>query len=325
MPTKCEILTEVHYMERVHPRNCRKDRVRENIFLANAVFEAFTEDEAPVALIVKYYDLHRPVDPENIAYECNEMPCRLANGKLYTLYSAIGDDDRLSIGAVRGDYDLKIASQDDKLFVPVDIGKELSCFDDRYAWYTANSEERMAERFHDAQRKYIMIGNELWHESTEPAYELISTYYGTSTRIVFPSNETEYRYNASEWGNVVEKIKEDSFNQDKIDFANEDKIEVLIPEAVALPASWEKSDLQRGARAVNHLVKAMDELKSFNKAEWLNASLCANETEGFLRKYLCGIVYRRQRGTDMLTEEQLNAATEQAYNDLLNRTRIDRY
>jgi len=124
---------------------------------------------------------------------------------------------------------------------------------------------------------------------------------------------------------VVEKIKEDSFNQDKIDFANEDKIEVLIPEAVALPASWEKSDLQRGARAVNHLVKAMDELKSFNKAEWLNASLCANETEGFLRKYLCGIVYRRQRGTDMLTEEQLNAATEQAYNDLLNRTRIDRY
>lgn len=157
MPTKCEILTEVHYMERVHPRNCRKDRVRENVFLANAVFEAFTEDEAPVALIVKYYDLHRPVDPENIAYECNEMPCRLANGKLYTLYSAIGDDDRLSIGAVRGDYDLKIASQDDKLFVPVDISKELSCFDDRYAWYTANSEERMAERFHDAQRKYIMI------------------------------------------------------------------------------------------------------------------------------------------------------------------------
>lgn len=38
MPTKCEILTEVHYMERVHPRNCRKDRVRENIFLVNAVF-----------------------------------------------------------------------------------------------------------------------------------------------------------------------------------------------------------------------------------------------------------------------------------------------
>ena len=44
-----------------------------------------------------------------------------------------------------------------------------------------------------------------------------------------------------------------------------------------------------------------------------------------MRKYLCGIVYRRQRGTDILTEEQLNAATEQAYNDLLNRTRIDRY
>lgn len=228
MPTKCEILTEVHYMERVHPRNCRKDRVRENVFFANAVFEAFTEDEAPVALIVKYYDLHRPVDPENIAYECNEMPCRLANAKLYTLYSAIGDDDRLSIGAVRGDYDLKIASQDDKLFVPVDISKELSCFDDRYAWYTANSEERMAERFHDAQRKYIMIGNELWHESTEPAYELISTYYGTSTRIVFPSNETEYRYNASEWGNVVEKIKEDSFNQDKIDWVRRNKDSIMV-------------------------------------------------------------------------------------------------
>lgn len=58
MPTKREVSTEVHYMEPVRPRNCRKDRVRENVFLANAEFDCFTEEEAPVALIVKHYDSH---------------------------------------------------------------------------------------------------------------------------------------------------------------------------------------------------------------------------------------------------------------------------
>ena len=53
MPTTRAIPTEVHYMEPVRPRNCRKDRVRENVFLANAEFDCFTEEEAPVALIVK--------------------------------------------------------------------------------------------------------------------------------------------------------------------------------------------------------------------------------------------------------------------------------
>lgn len=329
MPTKRNIPTEVHYMERVRPRNCRKDRVRGNVFHADAVFKAFTEEEAPVALIVKHYDFHHPVDPENIVYECTEKPYRLANGKLYTMYSAIGDNDRLSIGAVRGDYDFEIVSQDDELFVPADIGKELSCFDDRYAWYTTISEEHMAERFHDAQRKYIMVGDALWRESSEPAYNIVGGGWGddrwADVHIAYqPKDEREYAYNAAEWDKVTEEVQKNSAR--KVDFAHEDKIEVLIPEAVALPSSYEKDELNHLARAVEHMNTAVVELGATGQhmlSESVYEQLLKVERE--VKSRLKSLAQRKQRGTGTLTEEQLEAATESAYNDLLNRTKLTGY
>lgn len=95
MPTTRAIPTEVHYMEPVRPRNCRKDRVRENVFLANAEFDCFTEEEAPVALIVKHYGSRYDEETDEMFYECNETPYRLANGKLYTCYEILEDTDRL--------------------------------------------------------------------------------------------------------------------------------------------------------------------------------------------------------------------------------------
>ena len=74
MPTTRAIPTEVHYMEPVRPRNCRKDRVRENVFLANAEFDCFTEEEAPVALIVKHYGSRYDEETDEMFYECNETP-----------------------------------------------------------------------------------------------------------------------------------------------------------------------------------------------------------------------------------------------------------
>lgn len=97
MPTTRPIPTEVHYMEPVRPRNCRKDRVRENVFLANAEFDCFTEEEAPVALIVKHYGSRYDEETDEMFYECNETPYRLANGKLYTCYEILEDTDRLSL------------------------------------------------------------------------------------------------------------------------------------------------------------------------------------------------------------------------------------
>ena len=97
MPTTRAIPTEVHYMEPVRPRNCRKDRVRENVFLANAEFDCFTEEEAPVALIVKHYGSHYDEETDEMFYECNETPYRLANGKLYTCCEILEDTDRLSL------------------------------------------------------------------------------------------------------------------------------------------------------------------------------------------------------------------------------------
>lgn len=97
MPTKREVSTEVHYMEPVRPRNCRKDRVRENVFLANAEFDCFTEEEAPVAFIVKHYDSRYDKETDEVIHECNETPYRLANGKLYICCEILEDTDRLSL------------------------------------------------------------------------------------------------------------------------------------------------------------------------------------------------------------------------------------
>ena len=114
MPTTRAIPTEVHYMEPVRPRNCRKDRVRENVFLANAEFDCFTEEEAPVALIVKHYGSRYDEETDEMFYECNETPYRLANGKLYTCYEILEDTDRLSLEPYshKPNYDLETLHQD---------------------------------------------------------------------------------------------------------------------------------------------------------------------------------------------------------------------
>lgn len=330
MPVKKQVLTEVHYMECVHPRNCRKDRVRENVHLTNAEFDCFTEQEAPVALIVKYYNSYYNDETDETVYECSEMPYRLANGKLYTRYATIADTDRLRMEPwdYKPGYELSVLHQDDEPFVPYGISKDLPAFDDSYAANSYASYNHMVERVQDMQSACIMVGNGLWRKALEPAYNIVGGGWSDSrwaaVKIAYqPNDETEYAYSAAEWDRVIEKVQKMSSR--KMDFDHEDKIEVLIPEAVALPKSWENSDLQHGARAVKYLVKAMEELELFHKAEWLNASLCANETEQFLKKYLRGIVYRKQRGCGMLTEEQLEAATDSAYNDLMSRTKLIDY
>lgn len=161
MPTKREVSTEVHYMEPVRPRNCRKDRVRENVFLANAEFDCFTEEEAPVALIVKHYDSHYDKETDEMFYECNETPYRLANGKLYTCCEILEDTDRLSLKpySCKPNYDLETLHQDDEPFVLLGISKYLPAFDDSYAANAYASREHMEERFQDMQGDYIMVGH----------------------------------------------------------------------------------------------------------------------------------------------------------------------
>lgn len=61
-------------------------------------------------------------------------------------------------------------------------------------------------------------------------------------------DEREYGYSAAEWDTVIEKAQ-DSCSY-KLDFTYEDKIEVLIPEAVSLPSSNENDELNHLARAV---------------------------------------------------------------------------
>lgn len=329
MPTTRIVPTEVHYMEPVRPRNCRKDRVRENTFLANAEFDCFTEEEAPVALIVKHYDSRYDKETDEMFYECSEKPYRLANGKLYTCYEVLEDTDRLRLKFYdcKPNYKLETLHQDDVLFVSLAISKELPAFDDSYYKNTHASRERMKERFQDMQGDYIMVGSGLWREALEPAYCIAGGGRGdcgwACSKIVYPENKQGYSWNAAEWDKVADCIEK--HNAHSKDLAHEDKIEVLIPEAVSLPSSNEKDELNHLARAVKLMDSAGVELEGISKLDSDMAYGVADEVETRLKGKLEALAQRKQRGCGMLSEEQLEAATESAYNDLLNRTRIDRY
>lgn len=330
MPTTRIVPTEVHYMEPVRPRNCRKDRVRENTFLANAEFDCFTEEEAPVALIVKHYDLRYDKETDEMFYECSEKPYRLANGKLYTCYEILEDTDRLSLEPCsrKPNYDLETLHQDDEPFAPFGISKHLPAFDDRYAANTYASRERMEERFQDMQGEHIMVGRGLWREALEPAYNIVGGGWSDDSwacvRIAYqPKDEREYGYNAAEWDKVADHIEK--HNAHSTDLAHEDKIEVLIPEAVALPSSKEKDELNHLGRAVKLMDSAGVELEGISKLDSDMAYGVADEVETRLKGKLEALALRKQRGYSMLTEEQLEAATELAYNDLMVRTKLTDY
>lgn len=330
MPTTRAIPTEVHYMEPVRPRNCRKDRVRENVFLANAEFDCFTEEEAPVALIVKHYGSRYDEETDEMFYECNETPYRLANGKLYTCYEILEDTDRLSLEpySYKPNYDLETLHQDDEPFVLLGISKYLPAFDDSYAAKTYALRERMEERFRDMQGDYIMVGHGLWCEALEPAYNIVGGGWiddrWARVMIAFqPKDEREYGYSAAEWDTVIERVQNGCSY--KLDLAHEDKIEVLISEAVALPSSNEKDELNHLARAVKLMDSAGVELEGISKLDSDTAYGVADDVETRLKGKLEALAQRKQRGCGTLSEEQLEAAIESAYDDLMSRTKLTDY
>lgn len=325
MPTTRTIPTEVHYMEPVRPRNCRKDRVRENVFLANAEFDCFTEEEAPVALIVKHYDSHYDKETDEMFYGCNETPYRLANGKLYTCCEILEDTERLSLKpySCKPNYYLETLHQDDEPFVLLGISKYLPAFDDSYAANAYASREHMEERFQDMQGDYIMVGHGLWREALEPAYNIVDDRWARVRIAYQPKDEREYGYSAAEWDTVIERVQNGCSY--KLDLAHEDKIEVLIPEAVSLPSSNENDEVNHLARAVKLMNSAGVELEGISKLDSDTAYGVADDVETRLKGKLEALAQRKQRGCGTLSEEQLEAATESAYNDLLNRTKITDY
>lgn len=330
MPTTRIVPTEVHYMEPVRPRNCRKDRVRENVFLANAEFDCFTEEEAPVALIVKHYDSRYDKETDEMFYECSEKPYRLANGKLYTCYEVLEGTDRLRLKPYRTkpNYDLETLHQGDEPFVLLGISKYLPAFDDSYAANTYASRERMEERFQDMQGDFIMVGHGLWREALEPAYNMVGGGWSDDrwacVGIAYqPKDERDYGYSAAEWDTVIEKVQNDCSH--KSDFAHEDKIEVLIPEAVALPSSNENDELNHLARAVKLMDSAGVELEGISKLDSDMAYGVADDVETRLKGKLEALAQRKQRGCGTLSEEQLEAAIESAYDDLMSRTKLTDY
>ena len=330
MPTKREVSTEVHYMEPVRPRNCRKDRVRENVFLANAEFDCFTEEEAPVAFIVKHYDPRYDKETDEVIHECNETPYRLANGKLYTCCEILEDTDRLSLKpySCKPNYDLEALHQGDEPFVLLGISKYLPAFDDSYAANAYASREHMEERFQDMQGDHITVGHGLWREALEPAYNIVGggriDDRWARVRIAYqPKDEREYEYSAAEWDTVIERVQNGCSY--KLDLAHEDKIEVLIPEAVSLPSSNENDELNHLARAVKLMNSAGVELEGISKLDSDTAYGVADDVETRLKGKLEALAQRKQRGCGTLSEEQLEAAIESAYDDLMSRTKLTDY
>ena len=127
----------------------------------------------------------------------------------------------------------------------------------------------------------------------------------------------------AEWDTVIERVQNGCSY--KLDLAHEDKIEVLIPEAVALPSSNEKDELNHLARAVKLMDSAGVELEGISKLESDMAYGVADEVETRLKGKLEALAQRKQRGCGTLSEEQLEAAIESAYDDLMSRTKLTDY
>ena len=162
----------------------------------------------------------------------------------------------------------------------------------------------------------------------EPAYNIVGGGWiddrWARVRIAFqPKDEREYGYSAAEWDTVIERVQNGCSY--KLDLAHEDKIEVLIPEAVSLPSSNEKDELNHLARAVKLMNSAGVELEGISKFDSDTAYGVADDVETRLKGKLEALAQRKQRGCGTLSEEQLEAAIESAYDDLMSRTKLTDY
>ena len=332
-----EIPVEVHYLETVLPPRCRNHRYRENATMVNVEVEAFSGDEAPVALIAREYHwkgYDAAADDE--CYECKETTYRLANGKLYTLYDSIADKSFLE------DEDFRAFSWGSRLawkrlrhsdgpFEPKEISKDLPEWIPRHKWTPTDAGS--LEEFSDFAAELVIVDGFLWREANEPAYKIansggtpfttINPRYHSSASFEDSLDEYDYHYNANQWGDAVEWIQKYWRASYEPDFDHMDKIEVLIPEAVALPTKAEREclhDIGKAVKCANILLILLERTEYFGIfGQMYNL---AAELETQLRIKLEPLAERWKRGCaeNPITEDSgwLEQSVEAAYQELVS-------
>ena len=264
-----EIPVEAHYLEEVVPPKCRKPRHRENVINATIEVPALSGDEAPVALVAKVH-----TQGEH-GWEWIVTPYRLMNGKLFRRFDSLtnakrfedGDRLRLKADCFRCSA-ISIAKRDEEPFVPDEISKELP--ERPWAFLPENSVDGMMDKVTAIQDELALINGELWIETPEPAYRLIGRY---GSRVIqsmqrrtvsFPGGY--YLYNAAEWDEQIGRLREIYCKNDEDAQRLEesilrfDRIEVLIPEAVALPSSHEIDTMRGLSSALKRLTDLYEDM-----------------------------------------------------------------
>ena len=130
-------------------------------------------------------------------------------------------------------------------------------------------------------------------------FTTIARDYHASASFEGSFNEYVYHYNANQWGDAVEWIQKYWRASYEPDFDHMDKIEVLIPEAVALPTKAEKDSLHHMGCALTFVKRAVKELKESEDADgFLAAGELASLLESHMRIELEHLAERWTRGCD---------------------------
>ena len=323
-----QIPVEVHYLEMVLPPRCRNHRYRENATMVNVEVEAFSGDEAPVALITKVHKYRE-------RWVCTETPYRLANGKLYTpcdhLKDAMPiDDPNFRAFCWYSSWLRKTLCYDDAPFIPKEISKDLP---EWTRFCGAEQEHVEVDSLRSFFAECIIVDGYLWKESSEPAYEVNTLWHPASIEITdrrdcsagFEDSflDCSYDFNANQRNEAVEWIQKHWNDSDEPDFDHMDKIEVLIPESVALPTKAEREclhDIGKAVKCANILLILLERTEYFGIfGQMYNL---AAELETQLRIKLEPLAERWKRGCaeNPITEDSgwLEQSVEAAYQELVS-------
>lgn len=317
MPTTRIVPAEVHFTEIVSVK--RKGKyTRKGMKMIDVPIDSFTEDEAPVALIVKegWYD-------NEDLYHCNEEPIRFVKGKLYKEWEALGEgcrflfakDPRLNpYRAARRKTQFFMVDQSVPVFEPLSIEVDGYPYHESCDYY--DLEERVTADFQNQIDQLVFIGGKLWRTTPEPAYEVCRSEL--SIRCFNGEEEWDwYTFNANERESAMHRLAQASTYP--IDPNHKDQIDVLIPEAVALPTNREKKEIKHMVIAVAHLHKAGKQLEKVKKAVYEHILEEKAEIEEEVRMKMLEVEQRSYRGYNIPTQDVLAEKVDEDFRKRFNR------
>lgn len=293
MSKKIEIPVEIHYVEMQYYWKSTATIPFE--------VEAVTEEEAPVAMLEKMHYFSNDHEPDH-GYLWKAW--RLWRGKLYTKRF-----ERKN-GMLRFSYRSKRYLGDDERFVLYQGSGPIGLTDSKdHPTAPDPSLEHMQSLLEEHMGRLIALGDSLWEEAAEPGYGLWPA--GRQAALdIFPGDDWRCTHNANEWAEFYDQMKALKADGKWPGDEYTHRIEVLIPEAVALLSSSERNEIEHLATAANLLDSAADELTAA-RGDGFAADDADELLSGLKRRLLdilADLAQREQRGYRQLSEEELEQA-----------------